>query len=298
MEPDLSDRIAASMPWLEGISAKMRETLNPVLGQDSPRGLRDALNGVWLGHPVHPAIVTVPLGCWMAAAVFDLMGEERAADLSIGFGLVGAVGSAATGAAQFQDAGIESNVQRIGALHAILNSGATVLYAGSWLARRGGNRTAGVALSTAGLAMSTVSAWLGGELAYELGIGPNRTAFQRPAAEWTDVLAEADLAEGTPVRVTSGDAPVLLVRDGGLIRAIGAVCSHLGGPLDEGEIADGCVTCPWHGSVFRLEDGSVVHSPATAPQPTFETRVANGRVEIRPAFAGLVSLPAAGGAEG
>lgn len=292
MDPDLSDRIAASMPWLEEVSARIRETLDPVLGQDGPRAVRDALDGVWLGHPLHPALVTMPVGCWTAAAVFDLLGEERAADLSIGLGLVGAVGAAATGAAQFQDAGIEPKVQRIGALHALLNTGATLLYAGSLLARRNGNRTGGVALSTAGLAVSTASAWLGGELAYDLGIGPNRTAFGRPAAEWTDVAAEADLVEGKPLRVTSGDLPVLLVRDGGEIEAIGAVCSHLGGPLDEGEIADGCVTCPWHGSVFRLADGRVVHSPATHPQPLFETRVANGRVEIRPAFAEVVALPA------
>jgi nitrite reductase/ring-hydroxylating ferredoxin subunit len=54
----------------------------------------------------------------------------------------------------------------------------------------------------------------------------------------------------------------------------------MSGPLSDGEIAGGCVTCPWHGSVFRLADGGVVHGPATAPQPAFATRVREGVVEV------------------
>jgi nitrite reductase/ring-hydroxylating ferredoxin subunit len=50
----------------------------------------------------------------------------------------------------------------------------------------------------------------------------------------------------------------------------------MSGPLSDGDLDDGCVTCPWHHSVFRLSDGSVVHGPATAPQPAFETDVRDG----------------------
>lgn len=54
------------------------------------------------------------------------------------------------------------------------------------------------------------------------------------------------------------------------------------GPLSDGTIADGCVECPWHGSVFRLSDGWNVRGPATAPQPSFETRMSDdGTVEVR-----------------
>ena len=74
---------------------------------------------------------------------------------------------------------------------------------------------------------------------------------------------------------------VLLCREGDRIFAIGAVCSHAGGPLDQGKISRGCVQCPWHDSVFDLRDGRIVHGPATQPQPSFETRVSGGRVEIR-----------------
>ena len=55
-------------------------------------------------------------------------------------------------------------------------------------------------------------------------------------------------------------------------RGIGARCSHRGGPLQEGTFADDCVTCPWHQSKFRLEDGSIVDGPAIAPQPRYEVR--------------------------
>jgi nitrite reductase/ring-hydroxylating ferredoxin subunit len=58
-------------------------------------------------------------------------------------------------------------------------------------------------------------------------------------------------------------------------------CSHLSGPLSDGNLGDGCVTCPWHGSVFRLSDGGVERGPATAPQPTFETDIRDGALWVR-----------------
>ena len=58
-------------------------------------------------------------------------------------------------------------------------------------------------------------------------------------------------------------------------------CSHNGGPLSEGTVDDGVVTCPWHGSQFRLRDGAVVGGPATFPQLRLESRVVDGQVEVR-----------------
>jgi len=78
-----------------------------------------------------------------------------------------------------------------------------------------------------------------------------------------------------------GRRPELLARDGGVMVAIGATCSHQGGPLGEGTFEEGCVTCPWHGSVFRLADGRVERGPASVPQPRYAVRVLDGRVEVR-----------------
>jgi hypothetical protein len=56
-------------------------------------------------------------------------------------------------------------------------------------------------------------------------------------------------------------------------------CSHLSGPLSEGDYRDGCLSCPWHGSTFRVSDGTVARGPATAPQPAFRTRITGGTLQ-------------------
>src|SRR5215203_1135503 len=197
----LEHEIAHRLPWLDGVAETMEQAFDPVLGQDAPRGPRDLLYGTWLGHPLHAAVITVPVGSWSATMIFDLMGEERAADLSLSLGLVGAVGSAVTGAAQWQDTTNEEAPRRLGALHALLNVAATSLMAGSWLLRQQGRRGPGVALSTLGLGVNLASAWLGGELAYELRIGVNHAAFEKPPTKWTDVAAVRGLVDGKPRRV-------------------------------------------------------------------------------------------------
>jgi len=213
--------------------------------------------------------------------LFDLMREERAADLTLSLGLAGALGAAVTGAAQWQDTTNEEAPRRLGALHALLNAAATSLMAGSWLLRQQGRRGSGVTLSTLGLGVNLASAWLGGELAYELGIGVNHAAFEKPPSDWTDVAALDDLTDGKPHRVEVDGTPVLLLRQGRQIRAIGATCPHLGGPLDEGPIDEDTVTCPWHGSVFRLDDGALIHGPAMMPVAAYEVRAEDGRIAIR-----------------
>ena len=76
-------------------------------------------------------------------------------------------------------------------------------------------------------------------------------------------------------------APVLVYRYRGQVFAMGAVCGHEGGPLEEGSFEGYCVTCPWHQSVYDLRDGSVVHGPTTYAEPIYETRTLGGRIEVR-----------------
>jgi nitrite reductase/ring-hydroxylating ferredoxin subunit len=80
------------------------------------------------------------------------------------------------------------------------------------------------------------------------------------------------VAEGTPVMVARVD---------GALYALSDHCAHRGGPLHEGELHDGTITCPWHHSVFDVRDGTLIHGPAAYPQPAWETRVREGRVEVR-----------------
>ncbi len=129
----------------------------------------------------------------------------------------------------------------------------------------------------------SVGGYLGGYLSHSRGIGVNYAFSEHPPHDWTAVLAEHELTEGKPARVQAGDATVLVLRWDGQMYAIASRCSHAGGPLEEGTVdkVTCTVTCPWHRSVFRLDDGSVVHGPASIPQTADDVRVQDGCIEIR-----------------
>jgi len=68
----------------------------------------------------------------------------------------------------------------------------------------------------------------------------------------------------------------------GKVYALAETCAHLGGPLSEGKIENGCIVCPWHASTFELETGEVFSGPSAFPQPCMPTRVRDGKIEIGP----------------
>ena len=243
------------------------------------RHVTDLLSGTPLGHPLHPLLVAIPLGSWTSAVVFDLLGDARAAQTLTGLGVLAAIPTAASGLKDWRyTVGAE---RRVGLTHAGLNTVALVAYGASWWLRRRGHRGAGIGLSGLGGTALTAAGWLGGHLSYALGVGVDTTAFQHSPAEWTAVAAEADVVSDRLLAASADGVPVLLTRapDGTLL-VLADRCSHRGAPLHEGELRDGCIVCPWHGSEFAL-DGSVVHGPATRPQATYETLVADGRVFVR-----------------
>lgn len=244
---------------------------------------RDVLHGTWLGHPVHPLMVQVPIGSWMSAAVLDLVpGRSREAGLLIGVGLATATPAALTGAVDWAE--LHHEQQRVGLVHALANTTAVGLYAASLVHRLRGRGATGRVLGFLGLTAVGVGGMLGGHLAYRQASGANH-AEEVPHVVpegWHGIGAAADLPVGRPVRRSVEDVPLVVVREAdGTVRALAERCSHLAGPLSEGEVFDGCVECPWHGSVFRLSDGLNVRGPATAPQPAFDTRTVDGQVEVR-----------------
>lgn len=141
-------------------------------------------------------------------------------------------------------------------------------------------------LALAGAGAMGAGGHLGGHLSFAEGVGVNQTVFEKGPDEWTSTVTETELSEGIPVCVSAGAVNVMIVRDDDGIHALDDRCTHRGGPLHEGEVTDGCVTCPWHGSRFRLADGSIEQGPAVTPQPVYETRVVDGRVEVRAAADG------------
>ncbi|HET9076723.1 MAG TPA: Rieske (2Fe-2S) protein [Acidimicrobiales bacterium] len=239
---------------------------------------RDALSGSWLGHPVHPALVALPLGCWSAASLMDLVGERMAARKLVAAGLLAAVPTAATGLSDWLDtAGAE---RRVGLVHMAANSAATVVYAASWRARRRDHHLRGAALGLLGAGLAGAGGWLGGHLSYALGVGVDTNAFDAGPSEWTPLGVEVP-GGGEPVRAVVGSVPVVASRQADGVRVLAERCSHRGGPLSEGEVGDGCVTCPWHGSRFDLATGAVRQGPAVVEQPVYEVRQTPEGIQVR-----------------
>jgi nitrite reductase/ring-hydroxylating ferredoxin subunit/uncharacterized membrane protein len=242
---------------------------------------KDVLSGTWLGHPLHPLLTDLPIGFWTSAFTLDLVGgrtTRRAATQLVAWGVISAVPTALSGAADWGDT--TGPARRIGLVHAAANTTALACYAASWWSRVRGRHTRGVALGLAGATAATVGGYLGGHLLQSLGVGVDHTATARPPSEWTPVAAPDDVTE-TPVRVLAGETPVIVLRHRGAVVALDARCPHRGAPMDEGEIRDGCITCPWHGSIFRLGDGALVQGPSTVPLPAYECRVTHEGVEVR-----------------
>jgi nitrite reductase/ring-hydroxylating ferredoxin subunit/uncharacterized membrane protein len=250
------------------------------------RRIADFLHGTWLGHPLHIVLTDFTVGTWVAGAILDVAGTvsgseslEDAADIMIGLGTTSALGTAVTGLNDYSR--IKQDAARAGLVHGLLNSAAFMSYAFSLVARKSGNRNLGMALSMTGLSIATASAWIGGDMVYRLKAGINHAVPPQGLENWTPIMADSDLREGEPRRVEVDGNPILLYRRWGIVLAMGAVCSHAGGPLEEGKFEWPCVECPWHQSVFDLRDGSVVHGPATMQEPSYETRVQNGQIEVR-----------------
>ncbi|MFJ7151500.1 Rieske 2Fe-2S domain-containing protein [Streptomyces sp. NPDC100445] len=244
---------------------------------------RDALHGRWLGHPVHPLMVQVPIGTWLSAAVLDLRpGRSPGAALLIGVGMAAAAPAALAGAVDWAE--LHPEQQRVGLVHALANTAALGLYGVSLVRRAQGRGVVGRAYGFAGLTAVGLGGALGGHLAYRQASGANHTEEVPHVVTdgWHRVGPVDAFPTGRPVRRSVDDVPVLVVReDAGTVHALAERCSHLAGPLAQGTVEDGCVRCPWHGSVFRLSDGLNVRGPATAPQPAFDTRTVDGHVEVR-----------------
>lgn len=259
-------RLVEQLEAQEAIDTVADPVQQAVSGLLPPGPTKDALSGTWLGHPLHPLLIAGPIGLWTSATLLDLLGgkkSRKAATRLVGLGVLAALPTAASGASDWADT--TGPAKRVGLVHAALNYAAVGAFALSWRARHKGKHSKGVGLALIGDALVGASGYLGGHLSYSRGVGVDATVFDPGPTEWR------------PLDET--DTPILVSEHG----AIHATCTHRGGPLEEGERVEGgtCVECPWHGSRFRLDDGSITRGPASQPQPAFETRELAGRLEVR-----------------
>ncbi|MFL6063903.1 MAG: Rieske 2Fe-2S domain-containing protein [Friedmanniella sp.] len=261
---------------LDGPAGKLADVVAPLF---SNRIVRQVASGTLIGHPLHPLLVTLPIGAWSSSLLFDALGDDEAASALVVLGIATAVPTAFTGLHDWSSTnGAE---RRVGLLHATANSIALSSYTASWFARRSGRRGLGVLLSLLGMGAVSGGGWLGGHLSYAMGVGVDTTAFQHSEEEWTDLGEPSQVVAGVLTPADLDGVPVVLTRLPDRIVAYADRCTHRGGPLHEGSIEDGCVVCPWHGSAFDLQDGSVVEGPASRPQASFEVRVVDGRLQGR-----------------
>ncbi|WP_443078564.1 Rieske 2Fe-2S domain-containing protein [Streptomyces sp. NBC_01497] len=285
----LAGLFAASVRALDALGEwdALDPVIRPVRGavRALPLGRgRDVLRGRHLGHPLHPVLVQLPMGAWLSAAVLDAVpGSSRQSRLLVGVGVLAALPAAWAGWTDWAEQ--HEQQLRTGLVHAVGNGTAIALYAGSWVARGRGRTGWGRVLAYGGLGVVGVAGAIGGHLAYRQAAGANKSEPVPHLVDpgWHELAPLTHLPTGEAVRRELGEVPLLVFRHpDGRVDVLADRCSHLSGPLSQGEVRDGCVECPWHGSRFRLSDGWNVAGPATAPQPSFSSRTReDGMVEVR-----------------
>jgi nitrite reductase/ring-hydroxylating ferredoxin subunit/uncharacterized membrane protein len=284
------------------ISEGAQNVIKAIVGSNRkpPRLFKSLLNGAYLGHPLHPVLTDVPITSWIIAAIFDIIWlinpesaswAARGAQGAVLIGFLGALGAVATGLTDWSDT--YGHERRVGFLHGLLNSTATLLYLISLLLRynvfsgsidfslsAAESRPAAI-VGFVGLAFVLYAAYLGGDLVFAIGTGVNHTAFEPVVEEFERVAPLDEVPQNALYKVVVAGVPVILLRMGTNAYALGATCTHAGGPLDEGELQGDAVQCPWHGSRFNIKSGRVLTGPATVAEPRYDVRVRDGYVEIK-----------------
>lgn len=157
------------------------------------------LQGNWLKHPLHPALVHIPTALWPAAFVFDLISQWRADNVfvqlafySILAGVLVAVAAIPTGLADWSDVGRDKPAWKLGLYHMIINLIVTVLWGINLLLRLQTFRTAASVpdglIVTSGLAtlLLLISGYLGGQMIYAYGINVARLSKKK----WRKIARE------------------------------------------------------------------------------------------------------------
>jgi nitrite reductase/ring-hydroxylating ferredoxin subunit/uncharacterized membrane protein len=284
----LARLIAANDGWAKPFGESAQRVVAGLFHRITP--IRDLLNGTWLGHPLHPALTDVPIGALVVVILLDLIGVPDAAFWALALALLALVAAAVTGLADYADA--DGMARTRATLHGALMVIGTIVTLASMVVRLSApgydGGTTAQALLVVGFLVIAAGAYVGGDLVFVMGNMVTRHAFRGAGTKWirldTGGIIDLDmLPEATPQKMKAGINDLVVVRLGGTIHALHAVCAHAGGPLAEGTVTpDGCIECPWHASRFRLTDGRLRHGPSVYDQPAYEVRAAEtGGYEVR-----------------
>jgi nitrite reductase/ring-hydroxylating ferredoxin subunit/uncharacterized membrane protein len=273
--------------WLRTLSDWLTGALGPIRERHQDNLVLELLHGGrWVGHPLHPALSDLPIGLWAGVMVLDATDRDpaprRGTDAAGMLSAAGILAAGATALTGLTDWTVSNDQdRRVGLFHGLLNTLALGLQCGSLGTRMAGHRGTARALGAASLTVTVAAAYLGGHLVFTKGVMVNRVAWAIGPRRWTRALQAADLSDDSPAGVEAEGRQIMLYRHRGRLYALDNTCSHAGGLLSRGTVADLTVTCPLHGSRFALADGCVGRGPASHPQPVLPTRIRNGWIEVR-----------------
>ena len=287
--------LTKSWKWLDAVASFFEAIVNGFYKIPGTGWIGTLLHGTWpLGHPLHPAITDITIGAYTAAFALDMFyvvsGDAtltRAADFTITLAFLSSLIAIVSGLTDWRDTFGEE--KRTGMLHALIMVTVSVLFFISiWLRlQTSDGRATAIWISSLAYLGVLVGAFFGGELPYGYGTQVNRQAWRTHSGKWQKLDVSANLLDDRKpvVGKTKEGTEIFVAKLDGTLYAIANVCTHAGGPLNEGTWvgADRCeIQCPWHGSIFCVKDGAVRHGPATFPEPVFDVRAnEQGFVEVK-----------------
>jgi uncharacterized membrane protein/nitrite reductase/ring-hydroxylating ferredoxin subunit len=267
--------------------------------------LKDFLEGKPLRHPLHPMLVHFPIGLFILSLLLDLGSLAfpstpnlvRGAFYTMLLGIITALIAAVPGFVDYTDIRSDHPGKRTATAHLTLNLIVVGLY-GINLGVRSSTLDAlrtpagPLILSLVGIALLSVSGYLGGRLVYGEGISVGRHKRQTPTPENTLHLTsgengdavfvpvpEADkLGDGETLRVEIDGEVLAIVKLDGNFYSFQEFCTHRFGPLSEGSFDGFNVQCPWHNSCFDVRTGKVTNGPAKVDLKTFRIETRNGKI--------------------
>jgi nitrite reductase/ring-hydroxylating ferredoxin subunit/uncharacterized membrane protein len=252
-------------------------------------------------HPLHPILIAFPVAFTVGALAFDLAGHlgewptvwSAGAYLSVAAVVSGVVAGVPGLIDYFGVVPPNSSAKTRATYHMVVNLTALALFALGWVFRDRESLRPGLGtllLEAAGVGLIGVGGWMGGTLVYRNQIGVDHRYAH--AGKWTEFDAEgrpgeavavADAGELKPGQmklVHANGRRVVLARTEDGHAACADRCTHKGGPLSDGVLACGVVTCPWHGSQFDVRTGAVRAGPAEQPIETHRVEEAGGQVRL------------------
>ncbi|MCI0393566.1 MAG: Rieske 2Fe-2S domain-containing protein [Chloroflexi bacterium] len=267
---------------------------------------KELLQGKPFGHPLHPALVHLPIGLFILTLLLDLgslaqpgNGLVRGAFYTLIGGVATALLAAIPGLVDWSDIRQDHPAKKTATLHLALNLTVVGLNGVSLILRygsldAGATPAAPLALSLLAVVILSYSGYLGGTLVYTDGIAVGRhrrhtatprqtvhlSAEQR-AGRFVPVARADQLGEGETLRAEVDGTVMTIVKVDGRFYAFQEFCTHRFGPLSEGSLRDHEIMCPWHRSCFDVRTGQVTQGPAKTDLKTFEVAVANGQIQVK-----------------